>query len=101
MFSKLLQHLSNGLHVLLAFAFDVDEDVIEVQYHKNVELLCQDLINVTLKRGRCIGQSKTHDLVLEVTIVGPESRFLFVAFLDPHSIVGISQIELDKASSPI
>ncbi len=37
MLLKLLQHLSNGLHMLFAFTFSVDEDVIEVHYHENVE----------------------------------------------------------------
>ncbi len=55
MLSKLLQHRLNGLHVLLSFAFSIDEDVIEVYYHENVELLCQDLVDIALKRSRCVG----------------------------------------------
>ncbi len=99
MLSKLLQHPSNGLYVLLAFAFGVDEDVIKVNYHKNVELLYQDLIDIALERGRCIGQCKRHDLVFEVAITGPESCLPFIAFLDPPSTVGIGQIELSKTLS--
>ncbi len=100
MFLKLLQHPSNGFHVLLAFAFGINEDVIEIYYYKNVKLLCQDLIDVILKRGRCIGQSKRHNLVLEVAIAGPEDRLLFVAFPDLHLMVGLSQIKLGEMSSP-
>ncbi len=96
----MVQHLSNGLYVLFAFVLGVDKDVIEVHYDKNVKLLCLDLVDVTLKRGRCIGKSKRHDLIFEVTIVGPEGCFLFIAFPDPHSIVGIGQIELGETSSP-
>ncbi len=86
--------------MLFAFALGVDEDVIEVHYHKNVELLCPDLIDVTLKYDRRVGQSKRHDLVFEVTITGLEGRLSFIAFFGPHSMVGIGQIELGKTSNP-
>ncbi len=82
------------------FAFSVDENVIELYYHKNVELFYQDLIDVILKYGRCVGQSKRHDLIFKVIIAGLEGRFPFIAFFDSHLIVGISQIELDKTTSP-
>ncbi len=86
--------------MLFAFTLGVDEDVIEVHYHKNVELLCQNLVNLALKHGRCIGQSKRYDLIFKVTIAGPEGHLPFIAFLDPHLIVDISQIKLSKTSSP-
>ncbi len=86
--------------MLLAFTFGIDEDVIEVHYHENVELFYQDLIDITLKHDQYIGQSKRHDLVFKVAIAGLEGRLLFVAFLDPHSMVGIGQIELGEMSSP-
>ncbi len=101
MLLQLVQHLSNGLYVLFALVLSVDEDVIKVHYHENIELLCQDLVDITLKRGRSIGQSKRHNLIFEITITGPESRLLFVAFPDPHLMVGIAQIQLGEISSPI
>ncbi len=99
MLLQLVQHPSNGLDVLFALVFSVDEDVIKVHYHEDVELLCQDLIDITLKRVQYVGQSKRHDLVLEMTIAGPEGRLPFLAFPDPHSMIGISQIELGDTSS--
>ncbi len=86
--------------MLFALVFSVDEDVIEVDYHEDVELLCQDFVDVTLKRGRCIGQFERHDLVLKMTIVGLEGHLPFVSFFDPHSMVGIGQIELGETLSP-
>ncbi len=86
--------------MLFAFAFNIDENVIKVHYYENVELICWDLVDIALERGRCIGKSKRHDLVLKVTIVGLKGRISFIAFLDPHLIVGMGQIELDKTSSP-
>ncbi len=96
----MVQHSLNGLYMLFALALGVDEDVIEVYYHENVELHYQDLVDVTLKRGWCVGQSKKHDLIFKVTIAGPEGRLLFIAFFNPHSMVGIGQIELSETSSP-
>ncbi len=74
--------------MLFALVFNIDEDVIKVHYHKNVELLCQNLVDITLKRGRRIGQSKRHDLIFEMTIVDPEGRLLFIAFPYPHLMIG-------------
>ena len=99
MFSQLLQHSLNGLHVVLTFAFGVDEDVIEIHYHENVKLLCQDLVDIALKCGRCIGQSKKYYLVLEITVAGLEGHFPFIAFFDPHSMIGIGQVKLSETLS--
>ncbi len=99
MLLQLLQHLSNDFHVLFAFAFGIDKDVIEVQYHKNVELLCQDLIDIALKYGQYIGHFRRHYLVLKMAIAGPKSCFLFIALPNPYLIVGIDQIELGEMSS--
>ncbi len=41
--------------MLFAFALGINEDVIEVYYHKNVVLLYQDLVDLALKRGRRVG----------------------------------------------
>ena len=71
------------------FAFGVDKDVIDVYYHKNVKVFCQDLVNIALEYGRYISQSKRHYLVLEIAIAGHEGCLLFIAFLNPHLIVGI------------
>ncbi len=90
MFSQLLQHQLNSFYVLFSFTFGVDEDVIKVHYYENIKLLCQDLIDIALESGQYIGQSKRHHLVLEIAIAGLEGYFLFIAFFDPHLMVGIS-----------
>ncbi len=100
MLPQLVQQQLNGLDVFFGLAFSVDENVIKIHYHENVEFLGQDLVDVTLKPGRCINQSKRHDLVLKMAMAGLESRFPFIAFPDPHLIVGIGQIKLGETSSP-
>ncbi len=86
--------------MLFALALSVDEDVIEIHYYEDVKLFGQDLVDVTLKRGRCINQSEKHDLVLEMVVAGSEGRLPFITFPDPYSMVGIGQIELGELSSP-
>ncbi len=68
MFPQLVQYLLNGLYMLFAFTLGVDKDVIEVYYYENVKFLCQDLIDIALEHGQCVGQSKRHHLVLEMAI---------------------------------
>ncbi len=98
MLPQLVQYPLNGLDVLFALVLNVDEDVIKVYYQEDVELLCQDLVDVTLTCDRCVGQSERHDLVLKMTIAGPEGRLPFVFFSNPHSMIGIGQIELGETS---
>ncbi len=78
--------------MLFAFAFGVDEDVIEVHYYKNVKRLYQNLIDVSFEHGRYIDQSKRHHLILEMAIAGPENCLLFIVFSDPYSMISIGQI---------
>ncbi len=85
--------------MLFAFAYDVNKNVIKVHYHENVKILCQDLVDVALKHGRCIGQSKKHDLVLKVAITSLKGHLLFIIFFDSHMIVSIGQIELGETLS--
>ncbi len=86
--------------MLFALDLSVDDDIIEIHHYEDVKLLGQDLVDIVLKRGRRIGQSERHDLVLEMAIAGPEGHLLFVAFPDPHLMVGIDQVELGEPSGP-
>ncbi len=67
--------------MLFALAFGVDKDIIKVHYYENIEVLCQDLINVALENGRCISQSKRHHLVLKMAIASSENCLLFIAVM--------------------
>ncbi len=88
------------MDVLFALTLSVYEDVIKIHYHENVKLFCQDLVDIALECGWYVDQSKNHYLILKIAIAGPEGRLLFIAFSNPHSMVGIGQIELDETSSP-
>ncbi len=86
--------------MFFALILGVDEDVIEVHYDKNIELLYQNLVDVALECDRCVSQSKRYYLVLEMAIASLEGRLLFVAFPDSHSMVNIGQVELGEPSGP-
>ncbi len=65
------------------------ENVVKIHNNKDVKFFYQDLIDIVLKCGYCISQAKRHDLVPEMTIPDPEGRFQFIAFSDPHPMIGI------------
>ena len=75
--------------MLFAFIFDIEEDVIKVYYYKNVEFLYQDFIDIALKRGQYVDQSKKYHLLLQMTITTPECYLLFIVFPNPYLIVNI------------
>ena len=87
--------------MLLGFAFGVDKDVIKAYSHENVELLCQNLINVALKCGQSISQSKRHYLLSEMAIAALEDRFPFITFPVSHLMVKVGEITLCKTLSLI
>ena len=86
--------------MLFSLVFNIDKDVITIYYHKNVKFFCQNLVNIALKRGRCIGQSKKHYLILKMAIIDPKDRLLFIFFSDLHPMIGIGQVKLSKTLSP-
>ena len=75
--------------MLFIFDLNVDENVIEVYYHKNVELFYRELVDITLECGRCIDLSKRYHLVLKIVIADFEGPLLFVFFPNLYLMVGI------------
>ena len=54
-FPQFLENSSNSVDVSLAWVFGVDKDVIKVNNDKNIEFLSQDLVNIALEAGWCVG----------------------------------------------
>ncbi len=79
--------------------FDIDENVVQVYNNKNIELFCQNLVDIALESGWYIDQVKRHYLVLEIAITGLKSHLQFITFLNLHLIISISKIQLGKKSS--
>ena len=53
-FLQKVQYPLHDFHVTLILILNVDEDVIQVYDDKDIELFCQDLIDITLEAGRSI-----------------------------------------------
>ena len=94
-FAQFLKNPSNGSDVSLTWVFNVDRNVIKVNNDKDIEFLSHDLVNIALEAGRCIRQPKKHYLVLEVIVLSPENRVLFIAFFYPYPMVSTHEVELD------
>ncbi len=87
---------SNSIYVWPAGVFGIDQDIIQIHHKKDIKLFNEDLVDVALKTGWSIRKTKGHDLVVEMTVSSTKSHFLLITFLNPHLIIIISKILLDK-----
>lgn len=78
--------------------FDIDDNIIQVYNHKNIKLFSQDFVNILLKYGQYISQSKKHYLVFKMIILDSKNYLSFVTLLNPYLIIGIGKIKLSKLS---
>lgn len=67
--------------MLLTFMLDVNQDVAKVDNQKNIEFFGQDLVYISLKICEKIRKFEKHYLVFKMTVLNPESHFLFIYFL--------------------
>ena len=72
--------------------FTIDKNVIKVINNKDVKFFGQNVIDITLKACRSIQSPKKHYMIFGIAISGIKSCFSFVAFLDPHLIIGTGEI---------
>ena len=79
--------------------FGINEEVIEVYYHKNVKFLFQSLIYIALKYGQCVSQLKKHYLILKKAIAGFNCHLLFISFFNLYLIIDINQVKLSETLS--
>ena len=81
--------MSNGFYVFFSLALNIDENIIKVYDNKDIKLFYQNLVDIVLKYGWCIGPAKKHYLILEIAVMGLESHLLFIAFFDFHIMIRI------------
>lgn len=72
-----------------SLALRINEDVIKIYINEDIEFLRQDLVNITLKHGQSVGQSKRHYLTLKVTIAAFEDLLLLIALSDSNFMICI------------
>ena len=85
---------------MIGYFLNIDQNVIQIHYNKDVKLFSKDLSNVILKIGRSIGESKKHDLVLEMAISDTKGSLPFMTFSNPYLVIGISEVELGNVFGP-
>ena len=54
-FFQFLENQLNNIDVVLAFIFGLNQDIIQINNHKNVEFLGHNLLDLILIAGRYIG----------------------------------------------
>ena len=95
MFLEDLEDLANVLGVFFVI-LAVNQDVINVNDYTNVEEGSEDILNESLECGWGIGESKGHDLILIMAILGMESCLLNVILVDPDLVVSLLKINLGE-----
>ena len=78
-----------------------NKDVVQINENELVYHISQDVVHQGLEDGRHVREAERHDEVLPVPRRRVEGRLPFVAFLNPHQVVGIPEIQLGEDGSPL
>ena len=78
------------MFVIFYFAFWEDKDVVKVYYIEYINVATKSAVNIGLKGGRGISQTKGYDEVFIVAISRPKGGLPFVSFPYLYSVVGVS-----------
>ena len=66
-----------------------DKDIVKVNYIEYVNVALKHTVNIYLEEGRGIGQTKGHNKIFVVPVIGTESRFPLVSFAYSNPMVGV------------
>lgn len=97
MFTKIQENEAKVLFMLL-IGFGLDKDIIEIDYHKLVEILHENVVHQTRESGRSICEAKRHDGVFVEAITSFEGCLGYVLFADFDLVITASQIHLREHS---
>ena len=102
----LAQAFDNELQILLIFFLGAGENknIIKVDYIEDVNVITERTVDIGLKGGRGISQTKRHHKVFIVPITGTKRYFPLVTFPYPYLIIGVSEVDFredDKTVKPI
>lgn len=65
---------------------NIDQIIIKIYNNKNILFFCKNLVNITLKTGQNIRQTKWHNLIFEINMLSMKQYFLFGFFLNLYLI---------------
>ena len=80
--------------LMLRWLFREDQYVIQIYHIRYIYQPGQGPIDVRLKGGRGIGQTKWHDKVLKVTVASAKRCLPYITALDTDAMIRILQIQL-------
>ncbi len=92
MFSELLQDPSYCLNMELSKILSIDQDFVQIHYNEDIKPFSENLVDVALKTGGCVGQAKGHYLVLKVAESGAKGRPPLITLSNSHLMIGTSQV---------
>jgi hypothetical protein len=78
------------------FVLGINQDIINKDYHKLVQVRHKDLVHEIHENGWCISQSKWYDQILMISVPGHKSCLWNVLLLDLNLVVSGSKIYLGK-----
>jgi hypothetical protein len=89
------EDLADMVDMLLVISA-IDQDIINVYDHTDVQQRFQDVLDQRLEGSWGIRESEGHDFVLIVTISCAKSHFLDVIFVNSDLVVSPSKVNLGK-----
>lgn len=96
MILKSCQCLVYYIDVQRAKILSIDQDIIQIQYHRDVKFLGGDFVEVSLEASWCIKQIKRHNLVFKVSVSDTKDYFPVISFSNSHQMINIIEIQLGK-----
>jgi hypothetical protein len=64
-----------------------NEDVINVTYHKIIQVLMKDIVYKMLENNRCVNKTKWHHNIFKMAIMDFECCLPFIALSNVHQVV--------------
>ena len=85
--------------LVLLQAAEEDEDIIQIDVHKPVQQIMEDIVDEGLEDSWSVGESKQHHHILEVAKRSIKRRLPFVSFLYAYQLICVQQVQLGEDSS--
>jgi len=97
----LFEAFKNDSEVLFMFLVivAVDENVIKVYHHTDVDQIAEYLIHECLKSRGCITEAERHYEEFEMTVLGSKGGLVFVALCHADEVISRLQIDFGEDSS--
>lgn len=70
----------------------MDQNIVKIYNEKNIKLFGKDFFDVALEAKKSMKEAKRHNLILKIDVSSLESCFLFIIFMNFHSVISTSQV---------